>query len=667
MENRTSLSDFKQSPFTIQFKLILINSLVIIFSLGAMIFLATKFFREDSEARVKENLVQITETIGSRVRGEILYLLEKVELLVNILESKNLDRLTKENLVNLFFSKDNYFLMVGVYEVSGNEPKEIISRFNSNFLREQDLIESDFQNLISIHIKSLNKALGGTLALTNTSPGIKIPSFALSIPKGKESNQIVVAIIHLNKIKDSFERKSGIMETFLINDEGIVVAHPDEASMLTARDVLDSAVVEIALKHQLEAGQTKFTDNSGESYFASFRKLGLGGANVISYVSEKKAFEEVYNIQRRNLYILAIALTLAIFVIYNFSITITKPLLNLVSATKEIQRGNFSPSIKPIYKDEVGLLTVSFIEMGKGLEEREKVKNILGNMVDPIVVGEAMKDFAALKRGSERVITAFFSDVAGFSTISEKLTSVQLAALLNEYLGAMTIILKKHNGVLDKYIGDAIVGIFNAPVDIQDPPLMACRASLEMIEKLQELKGYWKTHNLYIPEAHEMDIRIGLNTGLAKVGFMGTDALASYTMMGDTVNLAARLEAAAKDYGVNILISEMVQTHVQETMVTRKLDLVRVKGKNEPVVLYELIAEKGKESSNLKEAKELYEYGLEFYLKREWQKAISYFKDVEKAKGEKDKAARLLKERCEEYLEHPPEDSWDGVFTRTHK
>jgi adenylate cyclase len=126
--------------------------------------------------------------------------------------------------------------------------------------------------------------------------------------------------------------------------------------------------------------------------------------------------------------------------------------------------------------------------MGEGLEEREKVKSILGNMIDPVVVGEAMKDMNALKRGSEKQITAFFSDVAGFSTISEELTSVDLAALLNEYLSAMTLILKKYNGVLDKYIGDAIVGIFNAPVDVPNHSLSAAMASIEMIAKLRDLQ-----------------------------------------------------------------------------------------------------------------------------------------------------------------------------------
>jgi adenylate cyclase len=138
-------------------------------------------------------------------------------------------------------------------------------------------------------------------------------------------------------------------------------------------------------------------------------------------------------------------------------------------------------------------------------------------------------------------------------------------------------------------------------------------------------------------------------------------------MMGDTVNLAARLEAAAKDYGVNILISESVKSQIEEEMFTRKLDLVRVKGKNEPVKLYELIASKSTVSSNIKEATELYEEALRNYLNTEWIKAISLLEKSEKAKGKKDKACKQLIERCEFYKLNPPDKNWDGVYTRTHK
>jgi len=325
----------------------------------------------------------------------------------------------------------------------------------------------------------------------------------------------------------------------------------------------------------------------------------------------------------------------------------------------------------PIAEFSVGyplgfLGSLAYLTLTEGAEKR-KYSKVLSNMVDPTIISEALNDLEALKRGGEMEITAFFSDVAGFSNISEQLSSKDLAALLNEYLSAMTIILKHNKGTLDKYIGDAVVGIFGAPIERKEHDVEAANASLEMIEKLSELKAYWKEHNLYIKDAQEMNVRIGLNTGLAKVGFMGTENLASYTMMGDTVNLAARLEAAAKDYGVNILISESTNKRIMNKMFTRELDAVRVKGKNEPVRIYELISVLGKTEPSIVESTGLYQEGFQLYLQRDWKKAIKKFEESKKARGKKDKAVEMLIDRCQFYIKDPPEDNWDGVFTREHK
>lgn len=339
----------------------------------------------------------------------------------------------------------------------------------------------------------------------------------------------------------------------------------------------------------------------------------------------------------------------------------------IIFHAKAVGQGNLEVQFEQGGKDELGTLTIALNSMVTGLKEREKIKNILGTMIDPVVVKEAMVDLAALKRGSEKRITAFFSDVANFSNISEKLTSIELASLLNEYLSAMTLILKKHEGVLDKYIGDAIVGIFNAPVEVDEHCIKAARAAVEMIETLERLRQEWKAKKVYIVEAQEMQIRIGLNTGLAKVGFMGTDSISAYTMMGDMVNLAARLEAAGKDYGVSILVSGSVQREIKEEFFTRLLDVVRVKGKNESVQLYELIGRADNVSERLEASVLEFSEGFEAYLNREWSLAQELFESSQITRGVKDKAAILLTERCEEYKRNPPEKNWDGVYTRTHK
>lgn len=346
---------------------------------------------------------------------------------------------------------------------------------------------------------------------------------------------------------------------------------------------------------------------------------------------------------------------------------VVQKIKRIIFHAKEVGQGNLEVQFEQGGKDELGTLTVALNSMVIGLKEREKIKNILGTMIDPVVVKEAMVDLAALKRGSEKRITAFFSDVANFSNISEKLTSIELASLLNEYLSAMTLILKKHEGVLDKYIGDAIVGIFNAPVEVDEHSIKSARAAVEMIETLEKLRQEWKAKKVYIVEAQEMQIRIGLNTGLAKVGFMGTDSISAYTMMGDTVNLAARLEAAGKDYGVSILVSESVQREIKEEFFTRLLDVVRVKGKNESVQLYELIGRADNVPERLEASVLEFSKGFEAYLNREWSLAQELFESSQITRGVKDKAAVLLIERCEEYKRNPPEKNWDGIYTRTHK
>ncbi|TGL90720.1 adenylate/guanylate cyclase domain-containing protein [Leptospira congkakensis] len=312
------------------------------------------------------------------------------------------------------------------------------------------------------------------------------------------------------------------------------------------------------------------------------------------------------------------------------------------------------------------LMGFAYLTYTEGKEKR-KFNNVLRNLVDPGVVSEALENMESLKKGGEWEITAFFSDVAGFSSISEELSASDLARLLNEYLSAMTKILKVNSGTLDKYIGDAIVGIFGAPIQNKEHPRLACKTALEMVNELEVLRSVWNEKMDYTKTAREMIFRIGLNCGPAKVGFMGTDSLASYTMMGDTVNLAARLEAAAKDYGTSILVSESIESVCKDEFHFRFLDWIRVKGKEAPVKIYSLVSYVSELRPEVLEAEQKYEEGFRFYSNREWEKAISCFENVSKIYGYKDVASHLLIKRCQALFKNPPAEGWDGVFTRTTK
>lgn len=653
----------KPKGFTIQLKLMGVISILFILTVSIIILIATKFFRDETEARVDDMNLQNVRVTGSKVKTDIAAIIDKATQMIVILQSDS----RPDKYIQLFFKNDPDFLLLGLYRKENEKLTPVKLILNQDYLNDYQLKKEDLESIINLNQTIFERSFEGEPILYNASPGAKEPVFAISFPQTDGDKQdIIISLIKLDKIESAF-KKSGITEIFLVNGDGLVIAHDDPKVLFTSSNYSDMPIVDEMLKSTIANGKKTYKDSTGKEFIGAYQKIGFANSGVISVVEEERAMESVYKIQSWNLKIMIIGVSAALIIVFILAKTISNPILLLLSATVEIAKGNFRVQIKSSTKDEVGLLTEYFVTMGEGLEEREKVKSILGNMIDPVVVGEAMKDMQALKRGSEKQITAFFSDVAGFSTISEQLTSVDLASLLNEYLSAMTIILKKYNGVLDKYIGDAIVGIFNAPVDVPNHPLAAGMASIEMIAKLNELRDYWNKNNLYTKEAQEMDVRIGLNVGLAKVGFMGTDALASYTMMGDTVNLAARLEAAGKDYGVNILISESMNKEVESELFTRGLDLVRVKGKNEPVKLFELIGTKSSVTPSIKESSEIYQNAFALYLKQEWDKSIELFKQAEKAKGKKDKAVELLIDRCSYYKNSPPGDSWDGVFTRKHK
>ncbi len=292
-------------------------------------------------------------------------------------------------------------------------------------------------------------------------------------------------------------------------------------------------------------------------------------------------------------------------------------------------------------------------------EEKDKrfIKGAFQQYLSPKVIDRLVDDPSMLKLGGEKKeITAFFSDVQGFSTISESLTPEELVELLNEYLTAMTDIVMKYEGTVDKFEGDAVIAFFGAPVSYADHAARACLASLEMQEKLVEMRKAWRSQG-----KHELYVRIGLNTGDTVVGNMGSAYRMDYTMMGDTVNLAARLEGVNKQYKTYCMISEFTYEEVKESIEVRELDMIRVVGKNEPVRIYEVLGRKGEVNEEKIKAVNFFEKGLHYYRKQQWDEAIKYFKHSNKLM-QRDEVSNVFYKRCKNFMENSPGLGWDGVF-----
>ena len=311
------------------------------------------------------------------------------------------------------------------------------------------------------------------------------------------------------------------------------------------------------------------------------------------------------------------------------------------------------------------LITVALTFVGTFLlrflmeqSERKFVEGAFGHYVNKAVVEEIIKDPKKLELGGEkRDITAFFSDIQGFTSISEKMEPGQLVNFLNRYLTAMTDIILDNQGTLDKYEGDAIMAFWGAPLPLTSHAKNACIAALQNQKKLAVFREECEKQGL--PALH---VRIGINSGEAIAGNMGSKDRFNYTIMGDNVNLASRLEGINKQYGTDIIISESTYAQIKDDFVCRELDMIRVKGKENPVRIYELISDKTNVTSETEKKIRIFSSALELYRGKKFSQALEIFSGISD-----DQPSKILADRCAEFIKNPPAEGWGGVNNFTTK
>ena len=329
---------------------------------------------------------------------------------------------------------------------------------------------------------------------------------------------------------------------------------------------------------------------------------------------------------------------------------------------------NNSTLVNIIYPSLAVILAYVGAAVYQYLVERQQkalIKNVFSKYISSAVVNELVANPEKAKLGGDRrELTVFFSDIAGFTTISEQFHTRPegLVELLNEYLDEMTGIVLKHEGTLDKYEGDAIMAFWGAPIAQKDHALRTCLASLDMQKRLAVMRPKWKKGG-----RPALEVRIGINTGVMIVGNMGGKDRFDYTVIGDSVNLASRLEGANKQYGSNIMISDFTYQHVKGLVIVRELDLIQVKGKTDPVKVWELLGTSDTPiSDNQKQSLEIYHEGLRLYRERNWQEAIAYFQQA-KQLDPICHVAEIYEQRANLYQLNPPPVEWTGVFVMTTK
>jgi len=299
-------------------------------------------------------------------------------------------------------------------------------------------------------------------------------------------------------------------------------------------------------------------------------------------------------------------------------------------------------------------------------KEKRRVRSAFGQYLSPEVIRRLLVN-PQLVEPKKTEITVMFSDIRGFTTISEKLDAQELALFLNQYLSDMTSLVFENNGTLDKYIGDAVMAFWGAPFEEPGHAAKGCKTALKMMDRVRELQKKWEAEG----KPH-LDIGIGLNTGMASVGNMGSALRYGYTALGDSVNLSSRLEGLNKDYGTHIIVNESTYAEAKDSgFLFRELDLIRVKGKLQPVTICELIGRAGENSvygtpEEVGRRLELFQRARARYCRRQWQAAQDAFQAI-LDQWPDDGPSRAYWKRCQDYLFEEPPLAWDGVFTMTHK
>lgn len=305
------------------------------------------------------------------------------------------------------------------------------------------------------------------------------------------------------------------------------------------------------------------------------------------------------------------------------------------------------------------LLYVANMSYGYFIESRGKrqLAGLFGQYIPPEIVNEMSSAPAHFSlQGESRNMTVFFSDVRDFTSISESLDPSDLQNLMNEMLTPVTRVIHQHRGTIDKYMGDAVMAFWGAPLNDPDHARNAVYAALDIVELLKKLREDFQARG-WPP----LRLGIGIHTGVMHVGDMGSEFRKAYTVMGDAVNLGSRLEGITKQYGVQIIVSESTKSVVDD-IVYRELDEVRVKGKDKPVKIYEPLGKKGDVSKEVLSELKLYEQARKYYRDQEWDLAELQFINLQK-QSPMTKLYSVYVDRVQYFRNNPPGEAWDGVFT----
>lgn len=575
--NKKKLNKKNRVKYPFSVKLIGIISLIVIFSVAVTTILSSYFFMQDSVARVEENNLTLVQVFSSQMEAELKSVYSSALSILDILRLNKSDtfyEITRQN----YFDRNPRIAYIGV--------PSAFEIYNHKFFLAHETEQENIQTFLTAKADELAVANAGEIMAINATSFFGVPVIAIAAPYTDLGSKNRIVILFSTENLQTMCESGDAFATYAISKTKELLVHPDFNVLKTDSFDRRASFLKKIDETSQDLFQFEHKDEDGINYFIASQKVSFANFTVISKVPVALVYVPVKKIAVQNVILACIVLGVAILIVWFFAHTVSRPILALTEASELIENGQFNIDLKQKSSDEIGLLTKSFVQMSKGLAERERLRDTFGKFVNKEIAARAAS--GDLKLGGERKnATIFFSDIRSFTAISENMSPEGVVEFLNAYMTRMVTCIEKTHGVVDKFIGDAIMGVWGAPISTGSSELdadFAIRAMLLMRKSLIEFNQGRGT-----PDKPILKIGCGLNTGPCLAGQIGSLQRMEYTVIGDTVNTASRIEVLNKPFCTDILISENTYNLVKNNVIVEPMRPIKVKGKTEPLQIYALI------------------------------------------------------------------------------
>jgi len=579
---------FKRLRISIRSKLMLIISGTVLTSLILLTIISLGIFEEDMKNMVTLVTSKTTKLLTEKVQTEMskqMNLIKMVDslLLNNDKSEKNIEFI-KTNFLN---RKSDLLYLQSIKIKKDNEIIQNYNLINNSALKKHGIKKKKILEYKKKLKSEIIKASKGAIIIKNISHVFQKPITLLlfSNRSKKKNKNVLLAILNASSMLTIFYSKKGqksIYQSFLVDANGNPILHPDEKIMFKKTNLSKHPAVYKMFSSLTRSGIIHFQKNNKE-YIGSYRKSKTGSWGTITYILQSTALEGVQVVKIRSIIISFLIISIAILFIYYFSNTISKPIRKLAKGAIDIKKGNYNIIEISKSKDEIADLGLAFNDMVEGLKEKEKLKSAFGKFVNEEIAKMILS--GSLELGGElKEATIFFSDIRAFTAISEKLSPQEVVEFLNEYMTLMVDIIHDKKGIVDKFIGDAIMAIWGAPISYKNDVENCIDSAIAMRKALVKFNKNRGSKTKPI-----IKIGCGINTGPVLAGQIGSNDRLEYTVIGDAVNLASRVETLCKPFAVDVLISENTYILVKDKYKCIAMQKIRVKGKSKPQQIYAVL------------------------------------------------------------------------------